>query len=233
LSGTAECIDCGITTTTTTSSSTSTTTTTSSSSTSTTTTTTTATPTTTTTTTSNVFYNVDYRPSELANTGQQIQFWYSTNFGSTWTLFNTSITGISEYPLYDLYVGLQISQGTTVYLALTDTSGNDIQYGSGNTSGDFTSLCGKSNPLIIPSLSSNTQAYFNINVSGGNFVPCNTPTTTTTTSSSTSTTTTTTTAIPGPTTTTTTSSSTSTTTTTTTPAPQCNLAGTATATEIS
>ena len=68
------------------------------------------------------------------------------------------------------------------------------------------------------------------------------PTTTTTTTTSTPTTTTTTTLEPTtttttttitPTTTTTTSSSSSTTTTTTTSAPQCNLAGTATATEIS
>jgi hypothetical protein len=200
LSGTAECIDCGITTTTTTSSSTSTTTT-----------TTTATPTTTTTTTSSVFYNVDWRISEFSNTGQLIQLWYSTDFGATWTLWITSTFPISDYPLYDNFAGTIFNGGVTVYLAITDTSGNDIQYGTGASSGDFTSLCGKSNPFIIPSISAYTIVYFNLNASGGNFVNCPVPTTTTTTTS--------------------TSTSTTTTTTTTPPPPGCELSGTANCTD--
>ena len=195
--------------------------------TSTTTTTTTVAPTTT-TTTSNLFFDVDWRISELSNTGQLIQLWYSLDFGLNWTLWQQSTFNTSNYPLYDLYFGQTFSQGSTPYLAITNTSGNDIQYGLGNTSGDFASLCGKSNPVIIPSINSNTTVYFNLNVIAGNFVQCNTTTTTTSTTSTTTTTTaaptttttsTTTTAAPTTTTTSTTTTAGPTTTTTTTLAP--------------
>ncbi len=197
--------------------------------TSTTTTSTTAAPTTSTTTTTTTgapFYNVDWYFSELADTaGQQIQLWYSENFGASWTLWFTS-TLINDYPSYYGVIGLAIASGNTVYLAATDISGNNIEYGVGNTSGDFTSKCGKSVPLIVPSISATTSVYFNLNVSAGNFVLCSATTTSTTTTSTTlpptTSTTTSTTTIP-PTTSTTTSTttfppSTSTTTTTTTAA---------------
>ena len=209
--------------------STTTTSTTAAPTTSTTTTSTTAAPTTSTTTTTTTgapFYNVDWYFSELADTaGQQIQLWYSENFGASWTLWFTS-TLINDYPSYYGVIGLAIASGNTVYLAATDISGNNIEYGVGNTSGDFTSKCGKSVPLIVPSISATTSVYFNLNVSAGNFVLCSATTTSTTTTSTTlpptTSTTTSTTTIP-PTTSTTTSTttfppSTSTTTTTTTAA---------------
>ena len=209
--------------------STTTTSTTATPTTSTTTTSTTAAPTTSTTTTTTTgapFYNVDWYFSELADTaGQQIQLWYSENFGASWTLWFTS-TLINDYPSYYGVIGLAIASGNTVYLAATDISGNNIEYGVGNTSGDFTSKCGKSVPLIVPSISATTSVYFNLNVSAGNFVLCSATTTSTTTTSTTlpptTSTTTSTTTIP-PTTSTTTSTttfppSTSTTTTTTTAA---------------
>ena len=181
-----------------------------------TTTTTTAAPTTTTTTAA-PFYNINWRFSEFADTaGQQIQLWYSENFGASWTLWFTSTVNISNYPIYDGVSGLAIASGNTVYLAATDISDNNIQYGIGNTSGDFTSLCGKSNPFVIPSINANADVYFNLNVSAGNFVLCSATTTTTTAAPTTTTTTaapTTTTTTAAPTTTTTTAAPTTTTTT--------------------
>jgi len=207
--------------------STTTTSTTAAPTTSTTTTSTTAAPTTSTTTTTTTgapFYNVDWYFSELADTaGQQIQLWYSENFGASWTLWFTS-TLINDYPSYYGVIGLAIASGNTVYLAATDISGNNIEYGVGNTSGDFTSKCGKSVPLIVPSISATTSVYFNLNVSAGNFVLCSATTTSTTTTSTTlpptTSTTTTSTTLPPTTSTTTTSTTlpptTSTTTSTTT-----------------
>jgi hypothetical protein len=230
----------GPTTTTTSTTSTTTTTTTAAPTTTTTSTTTTTAAPITTTTTSGIFFDIDWRISELSNTGQLIQLWYSLDFGSNWTLWQQSTFDTSNYPLYDLFFGQTFNQGTTPYITITDVSGNDIQYGVGNTSGDFASKCGKSNPVIIPSINSNTTIYFNLNVVAGNFVQCATTTTTTaaptTTTTSTTSTSTTTTAAPTTTTTSTTTSTTttaaptSTTSTTTTAAPTTTTSTTTTST---
>jgi hypothetical protein len=128
--------------------------------------------TTTTTTTTDTFFNVDWRISEFSNTGQYVKLWYSIDLGATWTLWVTSAFPISDYPVYDVFAGTIFNQGATVYLAITDTSDNDIQYGVGASSGDFISHCGKSNPVIIPSINAYTIIYFNLNASAGNFVNC-------------------------------------------------------------
>jgi hypothetical protein len=192
--------------------------------------------TTTSTTTSAPFFAVNWWYTELADTaGQQIQLWYSENFGASWTLWFTS-GPIPEYTIYGVVVGLSIASGNTVYFAATDISDNNIEYGVGQISGDFTSKCGKSVPLIIPSISANTDVYFNINVSAGNFVLCSatttsTTTTTTTVAPTTSTTTSTTTVAPTTSTTTSTTTlapTTSTTTSTTTAPPTTSTTTTTT-----
>jgi len=184
----------------------------------TTTSTTTAAPTTTTTTTSTtaVFYQVDVLVSELTNTGLTIKLWYSTNGGATWTFYTNGTAG--DYPNYNVFSGIQFPAGTNVLFGITDNSDGNIQYGSGFSSGDFNSLCGLSNPFVINNISASTILYANLNVSGGNFVPCTATTTTTTTSTTTAAPTTTT-----STTSTTTAASTTTTTTTSTTTAAPNL----------
>lgn len=214
-------------------------------STTTTTSTTTAAPTTsttTTTTTSATQFNLDFRIRGLSATSQQFKIWYSTDFGATWTFWVQSIGSLSVYPAWDVYAGLVFNGGQTIYVALTDLSDNDVQYGEGQLSADFTSLCGKSNPFIVPNISASTIGWLNLNVSGSNFVNCpitTTTTTSTTTAAPTSTTTTTSTTTAAPTSTTTTTSTTTapettttTTTSTTTTAPETTTTTTTSTTTL-
>jgi hypothetical protein len=164
------------TTTSTTSSSTSTTTSTSTSTstTSTSTSTTTTVPPTTTTTTTSGFFNlgVYIRTQVSLSPSADVKIKYSTNGGSTWTDYGSPSDPSIGNPNYNGISGLIIPSGSNVLVGLTNSSGGNIQYGSGSYSSDFTSLCGLSSPFVISSMNSNTNVYLNINVSGGALVNC-------------------------------------------------------------
>ena len=206
--------------------------------TSTTTTTTTAAPTTsTTTTTTTAIFNVDVNVASEAvlSPSANVKVKYSINGGATWSDYGAPLDPSTGFPNYNSLSGLSLPSGTNVLIGITDSSDANIQYGSGQFSSDFTSLCGLSSPFVINNLSANANIYLNVAVSGGALVPCSATTTTTTTTTTaaptTTTTTTTTTAAPTTSTTTTTTTAaptTSTTTTTTTAAPTTSTTTTTT-----
>jgi hypothetical protein len=205
--------------------------------TSTTTTTTTAAPTTsTTTTTTTAIFNVDVNVASEAvlSPSANVKVKFSIDGGATWSDYGAPLDPSTGFPNYNSLSGLSLPSGTNVLIGITDSSDANIQYGSGQFSSDFTSLCGLSSPFVITNLSANANIYLNVAVSGGALVPCSATTTTTTTTTTaaptTSTTTTSTTAPATSTTTTTTTAAptTSTTTTTTTAAPTTSTTTTTT-----
>lgn len=121
------------------------------------------------------------------NSGNTVDLDYSLDLGQTWNPYfgNT----IPSYTSYSGPLGagpLEVGPTDTVYFAVTNgTSNQDVSYGTGFNSVDYTSLCGKSNPLIISNVSSNQDIYFNVAISATNLVNCTTTTTSTTTTTTT------------------------------------------------
>lgn len=106
---------------------------------------------------------------EVSGVSDFVKILYSTDSGSTWSFFTN---GNGGYPNYNSYGGLSFYGNTTIYFAITDLSDNNLTYGQGLNSGDYTSLCGTITPYILNSISANTEVYINLNVSGGSYVVC-------------------------------------------------------------
>ena len=141
----------------------------------TTTTTTTVPPTTTTTTTpAPTYFNLSFyiRTQSALSPSADVKVKYSTDGGSTWTEQGTQQDPSIGYPNYNTISGLSLPSGSNVLVGITDSYDGNVTYGSGFLSSDFTSLCGLSNPYVISSLSTNTNVYLNIDVSGGALVTC-------------------------------------------------------------
>jgi len=168
-----------------------------------------STTTTTSTTTAIPSYGLSIFYASEAVIASDVRLYYSTDGGLTWTLGVQSNPSVG-FPNYNVF-STGFNAGTNILIGFTDTSDANIQFGSGQFSGDFVTQCGLTNPYQVINISANTDVYLNIGVSGGNYVPCSATTTTTTSTTTvapTTTTTTSTTTAPETSTTTTTSTTT-------------------------
>jgi hypothetical protein len=121
-----------------------------------------------------VYYNLQLSITNETATLSTFNISYSVDSGSTWNLWQNTTT--TNHPTYINFGGLVFLPGTNVEVALTNSSDNDISFGVGFipllSVGDYTSLCGKSNPLIVPTITGNTSYYLNLAVSGATYVSC-------------------------------------------------------------
>lgn len=137
------------------------------------TTTTTVLPTTTlapTTTTTLGTVNVNILAGVIASVPGNVKVWYRTT--GSFTLANTATPAL--WPNYASVGSVVIPAGQQIEVGLTNTSDANIIYGKGISTGDFSSQCGLSNPLLISGsqVTSSFNINFNIENSGGNYVTC-------------------------------------------------------------
>jgi len=119
-------------------------------------------------------YNVDINVrNENSGVTQNFKIKYSINSGSTW---NDLLTGSGNYPNYNSITGLQSYSGGSMWLGFVDTSDNNLAYGSGLFSSDYSSLCGILTPYKLNNITANTTNYINMKVIGGSYVSCPLPT---------------------------------------------------------
>lgn len=157
--------------------------------------------------------NINLNITNEFPTLDQFNVEFSKDNGITWTPFVSNVTTTDD-PIYSNFGGITVLPSQSIQLAILDTNNIDIQYGEGQNSGDFQSLCGKIifyNSGPIPSQPNNQyDIYLNLAVLNNSYVLCDangkigtTTTTTTAAPTTTTTTSTTTTTTVAPTTTTT------------------------------
>ena len=110
--------------------------------------------------------------NEESGVTQNFKVKYSSNSGSTW---DDWITNIGGYPSYISYAGLQSFSGGSLWIGFVDTSNNDLAYGSGFLSGDYSSLCGIITPYELNNITASTIVYINMKVELGGYVLCPLP----------------------------------------------------------
>ena len=111
--------------------------------------------------------------NETSGVTQNFKIKYSSNSGSTW---DDWITNVGGYPSYISYAGLQSYSGGSLWFGFVDTSDNNLAYGSGLLSGDYSSLCGILTPYKLNNITASTQTYINMKVETGSYVLCPLPT---------------------------------------------------------
>jgi hypothetical protein len=98
---------------------------------------------------------------------------YSLDGGGSWLQYGPPLNPSTGYPNYNLVSGLSLPSGTTVLIGLRDSLNGNIRFGSGLSSGNFTSFCGLSSPyLSVTTTSSDTDVFVNVAVTGGALVSC-------------------------------------------------------------
>ena len=107
--------------------------------------------------------------NEKSGVTQNFKVKFSSNSGSTW---DDWITNIGGYPSYISYAGLQSLSGGSLWIGFVDTSNNDLAYGSGFLSGDYSSLCGIITPYELNNITASTIVYINMKVELGGYVLC-------------------------------------------------------------
>jgi len=142
------------------------TTTTSTSSTTTTSTTTVTPPTTTTTTTLAESYPVTVYLAVNGLVPSPVTIWYDT--GSGWQTWNISP---GNYPSYIPSTTFPIAAGGTFIFGIRNFSNQDLLFGQGQVSGDFTSKCGISNP-VSQVINGVTSIYANLQIQDNAYVLC-------------------------------------------------------------
>lgn len=106
---------------------------------------------------------------------------YSQDNGTTWKSFrsyyelqyNAPVGGVS---MIGTRGQITVNQGSDVWIAIEDYyTEAGIVFGAGLYSGEFSSLCGRTNPLKLTNISTLGKvfvAYVNVNVQGGELTVC-------------------------------------------------------------
>lgn len=101
-----------------------------------------------------------------------VNVWYRIGISGVWTEtpFGNPLTAYS--PNHGIYSSAILAPtGSTIYIAVQNTSDADVQFGTGLLSNIFTGYCGKTTPYSY-TFSTGLLVYLNVNSSGGSLVTC-------------------------------------------------------------
>lgn len=100
--------------------------------------------------------------------GLNVYLQYSFDDGATWVVANNR-------PVQLGYNGILVSSlisGGSVWMAVLDVDGNNVEFGVGQSSGIFTGYCGKLNPYKVINPVVDTVVYLNANSNLSNLINC-------------------------------------------------------------